>query len=68
MLLGMVGGLAAGLGLALLREQLDPSIQSEEDLVAATTGLPLLAVIPVIPPRGKKPSRAGTPPLTPVGS
>jgi uncharacterized protein involved in exopolysaccharide biosynthesis len=67
-LLGMVGGLAAGFGLAFLREQMDPSIQSEDDLVAATTGLPLLAVIPVIAPPGKKPSRSGASPVTQVGS
>jgi polysaccharide chain length determinant protein (PEP-CTERM system associated) len=48
MLVGLCAGLAAGLGLAFVREQMDPSIQSEEDLVAATTGLPLLAVIPLI--------------------
>ncbi len=47
-LVGLCAGLAAGLGLAFVREQMDPSIQSEEDLVAATTGLPLLAVIPLI--------------------
>jgi uncharacterized protein involved in exopolysaccharide biosynthesis len=68
LLVGIFGGLAAGLGLAYFREQLDPSIQSEADLVAATTGLPLLAVIPVIPPQGKKPSRSGAAPMTRVGS
>ncbi|MFZ5877404.1 MAG: GNVR domain-containing protein [Nitrospirota bacterium] len=68
MLVGIFGGLAAGLGLAFLREQLDPSIQSEDDLVAATTGLPLLAVIPDIRSPRKKPSRAGAPPMTHVGS
>lgn len=67
MLLGILGGLAAGLGLAYLREQFDPSIQSEEDLVAATTGLPVLAVIPVIPAVKKK-SRAGASSMAHVGS
>jgi uncharacterized protein involved in exopolysaccharide biosynthesis len=47
-LVGLCAGLAAGLGLAFFREQMDPSIQSEVDLVAATTGLPLLAVIPFV--------------------
>jgi uncharacterized protein involved in exopolysaccharide biosynthesis len=47
-LLGLCGGLAAGLGLAFVREQMDPAIQTEGDLVAATTGLPLLAVIPLV--------------------
>ncbi len=56
-LIGMVGGLVGGLGLALFREQLDPSIRSEADLVAATTGLPLLAVVPVVPARRKKTGR-----------
>jgi polysaccharide chain length determinant protein (PEP-CTERM system associated) len=68
MLVGILGGLAAGLGLAFFREQLDPSIQTEDDLIAATTGLPLLAVIPDIQPPGKKPSRPGTLPMTRVGS
>ncbi|MEW6681738.1 MAG: GNVR domain-containing protein [Nitrospirota bacterium] len=68
MLLGIFGGLAAGLGLAYFREQLDPSIQSEEDLVAATTGLPLLAVIPVIPASVKKKSRSESSPTVHVGS
>lgn len=53
-LFGMIGGLVGGLGLALFREQLDPSIRSEDDLVAATTGLPLLAVVPAVPARQKK--------------
>jgi polysaccharide chain length determinant protein (PEP-CTERM system associated) len=46
--LGCLLGLGAGVGLAVLREQLDPSIRSERDLVQATTGIPLLSVIPFV--------------------
>lgn len=64
MVLGILGGLAAGLGLAFLREQLDPSIQNEADLVAATTGLPLLAVIPMVRQPPQRVSRRPRPALT----
>ena len=62
-LLGMCGGFGVGLGLAFLREQLDPSIQSEEDLVAATTGVPLLAIVPFVTD-GAKPDKTKKPPRT----
>lgn len=61
MAIGMFGGLIIGLGLALFREQLDPSIRSEDDLVAATTGLPLLTVVPAMSPPRKKAPRMRTP-------
>ena len=57
LLVGMLGGVACGLGLALVREHLDPSIRSEDDLVAATTGLPLLAVVPTVSTPRKQPLR-----------
>ncbi len=43
--LGIVIGLALGIGLALLLEQLDRRIKRPEDLAAAT-GLPILASVP----------------------
>lgn len=57
MLLGLVVALGAGMGTALLREQLDPSLQGEDGLIDATPGIPLLAtvpfVVPQIPKRGR---------------
>jgi len=66
-LLGMAGGLAAGIGLAVFREQLDASIKTEADLVEASTGIPVLAVVPFVAPRaGKKPMRTVAAPKTEV--
>ncbi len=53
-LLGIAGGLAAGIGLAVFREQLDASIKTEADLVEASTGIPVLAVVPFVTPSGAK--------------
>jgi uncharacterized protein involved in exopolysaccharide biosynthesis len=66
-LLGIGGGLAAGIGLAVLREQLDASIKTEADLVDASTGIPVLAVVPfVAPSAAKKPMRTAAAPKTEV--
>ena len=69
-LLGIAGGLAAGIGLAVFREQLDASIKTEADLVEASTGIPVLAVVPFVAPRagknGKKPMRTAAAPKTEV--
>ncbi len=45
LLLGLLSGLIFGLGLAFLREALDKSVKSSEDL-QRVTGLPVLATIP----------------------
>lgn len=45
-LLGIVAGLAGGLGLLLLLDFMDPSVRDVESL--KTLGVPILAVIPVI--------------------
>jgi capsular exopolysaccharide synthesis family protein len=45
LLLGLLSGLILGLGLAFLREALDKSVKSSEDL-QRVTGLPVLATIP----------------------
>lgn len=66
-LLGIAGGLAAGIGLAVFREQLDASIKTEADLVAASTGIPVLAVVPFVTPSGaKKTLRPAAAPKTEV--
>jgi polysaccharide chain length determinant protein (PEP-CTERM system associated) len=66
-LLGIAGGLVAGIGLAVFREQLDASIKTEADLVEASTGIPMLAVVPFVAPRaGKKPMRIAAAPKTEV--
>ncbi len=66
-LLGIAGGLAAGIGLAVFREQLDASIKTEADLVEASTGIPVLAVVPFVAPSGaKKTMRPAAAPKTEV--
>jgi polysaccharide chain length determinant protein (PEP-CTERM system associated) len=63
--LGCLLGLGSGIGLALVREQLDPSIRSETDLVQATTGIPLLSVIPfvlTVPPPARPKKKSIPPP------
>ncbi len=66
-LLGIAGGLAAGIGLAVFREQLDASIKTEADLVEASTGIPVLAVVPFVTPSGaKKTLRPAAAPKTEV--
>ena len=46
-LMGILGGLAVGLGLAALLEYRDTSLKSDDDIVT-TLALPVLAVIPVM--------------------
>lgn len=46
MLMGIAAGIAAGLGLLLLLDNLDPSVRQIEPL--RLTGLPIMAVIPLI--------------------
>ncbi len=46
--LGLVGGLALGLALAFLLEQVDDRLRRKEDLEAAT-GLPVLGLLPLAP-------------------
>jgi succinoglycan biosynthesis transport protein ExoP len=47
-LLGFLVGLVGGVGLALLREYLDNTVKSPDD-IEALTGLPSLAVVPSLP-------------------
>lgn len=42
-------GLMLGLGLAFLREHLDDTIRTKEDVERVSGGLPVLSVIPVVP-------------------
>jgi capsular exopolysaccharide synthesis family protein len=41
-------GVLLGVGVAILREQLDDTIKAKEDLERATPGVPVLALVPVI--------------------
>jgi capsular exopolysaccharide synthesis family protein len=50
LVLGLLLGLVAGVGLALLRERLDPLPRSREEVEAAT-GMPILTLIPTSQPR-----------------
>jgi polysaccharide biosynthesis transport protein len=47
-LLALALGLLLGVGLAFLREYLDDSIRSKEDLERASSGLPVVALIPAV--------------------
>ena len=47
--LALVVGLMLGVGLAFLREQLDDTIKTKEDLERSTDGLATLALIPKVP-------------------
>ncbi len=49
LLFGIFAGLAFGLALALLRDQLDDSVRSEPDVNRAWPQLPVLAAIPKMP-------------------
>lgn len=53
LLLGLGGGLLLGVGLAFVRDSLDDTISSREDLEASQPGLPLLATIPSTEGRGR---------------
>ncbi|MDP8988381.1 MAG: polysaccharide biosynthesis tyrosine autokinase [Actinomycetota bacterium] len=46
--LALVAGLVLGVGLALLRDHLDDTVTTKEDLERATTGLDVLALIPAV--------------------
>jgi capsular exopolysaccharide synthesis family protein len=46
-LLGLIGGLGVGLGVAFLRERASQVVETEED--AATSGLPILGSVPIAP-------------------
>ena len=48
-LLAMAAGLFLGVGLALLREHLDDSINTKEDVDTAAGGIPVLGLVPAVP-------------------
>jgi len=48
-ILALVFGLVLGVGVAVLREFLDDSVKSKEDLQRVAPGLPVLGLIPVVP-------------------
>jgi capsular exopolysaccharide synthesis family protein len=47
--LALVAGLALGVGVAFLRDHLDDSIKTKEDLEQATSGLNVLGLVPAVP-------------------
>jgi capsular exopolysaccharide synthesis family protein len=51
--IGLAGGLVLGIALAFLRESLDDTIVSREDLDRAQPGLPVLEVLPAMAGRDK---------------
>ena len=57
-------GLLLGLGAAFLVDYLDDSLRSTED-IETTTGLPVLAVVPVEPPRDNRPIASVNRPSSP---
>jgi len=63
LLLGLLFGLALGIGLAFFEEYLDDTIKNAEEAKRAM-GFPLLAVIPHIP--GQEPKQNGSAPKTKV--
>jgi len=54
-LLALIVGLLVGLGAAFLVDYLDDSVRTTEDLEHASGGLPVLAVVPVVPPADNRP-------------
>lgn len=48
-LMAAVAGLFLGVGLALLREHLDDSVNTKEDADGATGGIPVLGLVPAVP-------------------
>lgn len=53
-ILALVIGLVLGIGLACVKEFLDDSVKTKDDLERASSGLPVLGLIPVVPSwRGK---------------
>jgi tyrosine-protein kinase Etk/Wzc len=49
LVLGLLAGLALGAGLAFLRENMDTSVHTREDLQDVAPGVPILGLIPQIP-------------------
>ena len=47
-LLGLAGGLVLGIGLAFVREAMDDTITTREDIDRAQPGLPVLGIIPAV--------------------
>ncbi len=46
--IALIGGLLLGIGIAFLVDYLDDSIKNKDDLAAATSGLPVIGLIPVV--------------------
>ncbi|MDQ2826588.1 MAG: polysaccharide biosynthesis tyrosine autokinase [Actinomycetota bacterium] len=47
-IIALIGGLLLGVGVAFLLDYLDDSVKNKEDLASATSGLPVIGLIPVV--------------------
>lgn len=52
--LGFLAGLSLGVGLAFLRDHLDDSLKTKEDLEDAVPGRPVVGLVPLVTPRARK--------------
>jgi hypothetical protein len=59
LLIGLVLGMGSGVGLAAVRESVDDTVRSPEDLGRIAGGLPVLASVPVITTTGDEVVRKG---------
>jgi len=57
--LGLLLGLIAGVCLAFVRDHLDDSVKTKDDLTAAVGGRPVVGMVPLVAPGRRRPTRYG---------